>query len=413
MRIEIFASGGSILALQQGLDSLHSDIGSTIESLRRTDRKLNNITNGLGNLSGASNNIQTRIRMEETRQAAVEQLSRRTSTFLSNVVCIDTQVSNLVVQNQEKFFRSHEWLRPTAATGTSWWEQRVQDWNNFWSAAGDALRSAWDGVVNFVKEHAVELIIGAVATVVGAALIAFTGGTAAAFIPALLAGLKAATTAALVSGAISSVIALFTGEDILKAFGDGLASGFMFGGIGYMFKGIFAFIKFVRTPRLPQTPKTYTQADLANVDFPDYQKNGVDHVFNGEIKANGKPGGYHYNMVDESAGKIIEGTRTAPNKYGVYEAKVSINGKIKSTPSSFFPDHMSPKQISNCIDDIVQNTRPRILNNGMSSYTGFSNKIKIQVYLDASGNLTSAYPIYKDAFGDGLRRALSSFRIFK
>lgn len=405
MRIEIFASGGSVLTLRQGLDSLHSDIGSTIESLRRTDRKLNNITNGLGNLSSASDSIQARIRMEETRQAAVEQLSRRTSTFLSNVVCIDTQVSNLVAQNQERFFRSHEWLRPAAATGTSWWEQRVQDWNNFWSAASDALKSAWDGVVNFVKEHAVEIIIGAVATVVGAVLIAFTGGTAAAFIPALLAGLKAAATAALVSGTISSIIALFTGEDILKAFGDGLASGFMFGGIGYMFKGIFATIKFALTP------KTYTQADLAKVDFPDYQKKGVDHVFNGEIKANGKVGGYHYNMVDDSAGKIIEGTRTAPNKYGVYKADVSINGKIKS--SSFFPDHMSPKQISNCIDDVVRNTKPKILKNGISSYTGFSNKIKIRVFLDANGNLNSAYPIFEKINGFSLRQTLSSFKIFK
>lgn len=409
MRIEIFASGGSVLALQQGLDSLHSDIGSTIESLRRTDRKLNNITNGLGNLSGASNSIQTRIRKEETRQTAVEQLSRRTSTFLSNVVCIDTQVSNLVAQNQEKFFRSHEWLRPTATTGTSWWEQRVQDWNNFWSAAGDTLRSAWDGVVNFVKEHAVEFIIGAVATVVGAALIAFTGGTAAAFIPALLAGLKAATTAALVSGAISSVIALFTGEDILKAFGDGLASGFMFGGIGYMFKGIFATIRFALTP------KTYTQADLAKVDFPDYQKKGVDHVFNGEIKANGKAGGYHYNMVNDSAGKIIEGTRTAPNKYGVYKAKISVNGKVKS--SSFFPDHMSPKQISNCIDNVVRNTEPVLrYKNGIIDqfmYEGTSNHIKIKVFLDANRNLNSAYPILEEINGFSLRQTLLSFKIFK
>ena len=69
---------------------------------------------------------------------------------------------------------------------------------------------------------------------------ALTGGGAAAFLPALLAGLKTAAIAGVVSGginaAISTTAAAVRGEEInagtiFKSFGDGFASGFMVGGI--------------------------------------------------------------------------------------------------------------------------------------------------------------------------------------
>lgn len=231
-RIKIFANGsGSVSQLQSGLSTLHSSITSTIEDLRTVTRKMSNLSGGLGNLSGAYQSVNTRISAEENRLISVECVSRASATFLSNTVFTDSRVARLVNQSQERFFETHPWLRPVVAEEKSWWEQRVEDWNNIWSAAGEVLRSTLDGIVSWVKEHAVEIVIGAVAIVVGAAIVALTGGAAAAFIPALLAGLKATAISAVISGAISAALAALTGNDVLNAFGDGLASGFMWGGI--------------------------------------------------------------------------------------------------------------------------------------------------------------------------------------
>ena len=232
MRIEIYTNGGeSVSSLQNGLSSLHTNINSTIESLQNIRRKINNITGGIGNLSGAVNNIQARIRAEELKRDAVEVLFRETGSFISNTISTDLQVAEFVNVNQEKFFNTYTWLKPPVEKEKSWWEKFVDGWNSFWGDVGEALSSVVEGVVEFVKEHAVELIVGTVAIVAGAAIIALTGGAAAAFLPALLAGLEAAAISALTSGVISSVFALLTGENVLEAFGDGLASGFMWGGI--------------------------------------------------------------------------------------------------------------------------------------------------------------------------------------
>ncbi len=232
MRIEINACGdGSVAELQSSLSGLHKNINSTIESLRNVKSKMNNITGGVGTLSDAVSSLQARIRTEESKGHAVEELSRKTTAFVGNTVATDSQVASLVAVNQEKFYNTYTWLRPPAETEKSWWEKFADGWNDIWGDMGEALGGVVDGIVEFVKEHAVELIVGAVAIVVGAAVVALTGGAAAAFIPALLAGAKAAAISAFISGAIGSVLGLLAGENVLEAFGDGLVSGFMWGGL--------------------------------------------------------------------------------------------------------------------------------------------------------------------------------------
>ena len=231
MRIELFSNGnGSIASFQKSLSNLHSDINTTIDSLRGVQKKMNNISGGIGNLSEAVANIQSRITAEENKLAAVERLSQKNSTFINNTLTTDAQVANLVNQNQKKFFNKYTRLRPSVEEEKSWWERFVDGWNDFWGDVGETVKNVLHGIIEYAKEHAVEFIIGTVAIVVGAAIIALTGGAAAAFVPALLAGLKAAAISALISGAISSVMALIEGGDILEAFGDGLASGFKWGG---------------------------------------------------------------------------------------------------------------------------------------------------------------------------------------
>lgn len=88
-------------------------------------------------------------------------------------------------------------------------------------------------------DDVVRIVIGLVCIVVGAVLTALTGGV---FAAVLLVGLKAAAISVLISGTISMGISLISsgkhGDSLgtmwakaLNAFGDGLASGFMIGGI--------------------------------------------------------------------------------------------------------------------------------------------------------------------------------------
>lgn len=235
MRIEIHSGGASsVLALDNGLLSLHTNISSTIESLQNIAHKLDNVTGGAGNLTPAIESVQKRINSEQTKLAKVERFRSKVTQFISNTVNTDAQVAHTVIVNQEKFFNKYSWLRPPVPVEEpkkSGWDRFCEGWNKFWGGAGEKISRAWNGIKNFVKEHAVELIVGTVAIVVGAAIVALTGGTAAAFLPALAAGFKVAAISAATSGAISAVIAGFKGENVLQAFGDGAASGYMWGGI--------------------------------------------------------------------------------------------------------------------------------------------------------------------------------------
>lgn len=114
MRIEINANGiGSVSSFQNGLSKLHTDINSTIESLQNTQRKINNITGGVGNLSSAVSSLQNRIRTEENKLSAVERFYQKTNAFISNTISTDSKVANLVKVNQENFFNTYTWLRPS------------------------------------------------------------------------------------------------------------------------------------------------------------------------------------------------------------------------------------------------------------------------------------------------------------
>lgn len=238
VRIEINASGGgSFDALQNSLSGLHTDIYSTIESLQGVSNKLNNITGGVSNLSDAVDSLRSRIRSEELKSDAVKQLSQMTTTFISNTITIDSQVAALVAVNQENFFNTYTWLRPPIEQGKSWWDKFVDGWNDFWGDVGDTIKEVIDGIIDWVKEHpiATKIIVGTAFIIAGAAIIACTGGTGTPFVmafgEALLGGLKAAAVSAVISGAMNSVIAVFKGENALSAFGNGLADGYMWGGI--------------------------------------------------------------------------------------------------------------------------------------------------------------------------------------
>ena len=231
MRINILAGGfgGSVSAMQTDLNRLHTNIENTIDDLKELNRKIRNVNGGVYNLETAVSDINRRIQTEEAKKVNLVATSQRISTFLSDAIQTDKAVASQVRQNQKAFLNDFPWLRPQDTnTEPSIWEQMAAAWNDFWGKASDWVSDLVSNVVDYIREHAVEVSSGLVAIVTAAVLTYVTGG---AFLAALGKLLLATVAQAAIGAVISGVIALFTGGDFWDAFGDGFAQGFMWGGI--------------------------------------------------------------------------------------------------------------------------------------------------------------------------------------
>lgn len=182
MRIEIF-SGNTILGLGTDLDRLQNEIGETIHSLRTVDCEINALSGGPQQLSGASSEIRERIRAEQAREQSVIAAKQNIGHFLESVHDTDCAVTRQVSGSTEKFFDQYSWLRPMVPEEKSWWERRVEDWNNFWSGVGEGLANAWEAIKGFYYAH--KQIIDSIVIVVGAvtAVAAVIGSGGAALVP--------------------------------------------------------------------------------------------------------------------------------------------------------------------------------------------------------------------------------------
>ncbi|MEE0674526.1 MAG: hypothetical protein UCN61_01485 [Ruminococcus sp.] len=59
------------------------------------------------------------------------------------------------------------------------------------------------------------------------------------------------------------------------------------------------------------TKAAYTMADIKKLkNTGNFAKNTLEHIFDGTINSKGKATGYHYSMVSDSKGSIIDGTRS-------------------------------------------------------------------------------------------------------
>ena len=141
--------------------------------------------------------------------------------------------------------------------------------------------------------------------------------------------------------------------------------------------------------------KMYNMDDLAKLQHTEnFTEKSLIHIFEGDINRRGQAGGYHYDMVEGTSGSIIEGTKSpALNDAGVYEAKVEVNGIPKEGNdgySTFFPDHMSPQEIVDTINEAYSN---KVLAYGNKYIGKSSNGLKIGMYIRKSdGKIISAFP---------------------
>ena len=142
--------------------------------------------------------------------------------------------------------------------------------------------------------------------------------------------------------------------------------------------------------------KSYNMDDLAKLQYTEtFTEKSLIHIFEGDINRKGRAGGYHYDMVEGTSGSIIEGTKSpALNDAGVYEAKVKVNGTLKKAnggKSTFFPDHMSPQEVVDTINEAYSN---KVLSNGNEYIGKSSNGLKIGMYIRQSdGKIISAFPM--------------------
>lgn len=132
---------------------------------------------------------------------------------------------------------------------------------------------------------------------------------------------------------------------------------------------------------------------LKNTEIFSYS--AIEHIFVGQVNSMGKAVGYHYEGIENTAGKVIAGTECIANDLGVYQAQVEVNGILKSVnygySSSFFPKNMNPQEVVNSINQ-AYNDRVLIREN---RYRGISNGgIEIEMFLDNNNKITSAFPIY-------------------
>lgn len=208
MRIEIY-SGSRIAGLGTDLNRLQDRISETISSLQTVDRRLNELNGGLQQLATASSEIQARIRTEQDREQSVTTVKQDIGRFLESVRDTDSAVARQVSASTEKFFNQYSWLRPVVPEEKSWWDRRVEDWNNFWGAVGEGLANAWEAVKNFYIEH--KKIIDTVVIVVGAvlAVAAVVGSGGVALVP-LLGCVFGAEAAAVISTMVATVAVVST-----------------------------------------------------------------------------------------------------------------------------------------------------------------------------------------------------------
>lgn len=145
----------------------------------------------------------------------------------------------------------------------------------------------------------------------------------------------------------------------------------------------------------PKEPAALLKS-LSNIDV--FTKDALNHIFRGEVSSDGSLNGYHHEGIRGDTAKVIPGSKSSPDKNGVYSGRVMKEhcGKIlvEENNSSFFPRKRSPQRV---VDEInyaykeakpINPYRPTILE-GVSS-SGVT--IRIIVHKN-TGKIKNAFPI--------------------
>lgn len=129
------------------------------------------------------------------------------------------------------------------------------------------------------------------------------------------------------------------------------------------------------------------------IETENFKQGALEHILEGELNRKGDAVGFHYEGLPTAKGSVIEGTRTNPDKYGVYEAEVEVEGKKKRGNqgiSSFFPLHWTAQDVVDAINEAYE-TKQFVTGN---TYEGLTEEgVTIHMYLDQNDKIISAFPV--------------------
>ena len=212
MRIALNAGGLGgmpVSSFQSDAASLTSKIDILIVTFVAVKNQTCNLNGGVGALQGALDSVQARINNEvATRDAAIA-AQVQVNSFLALTIQIDNQVAAMLLQNKEEFYSVNPWLRP--ASDKPWYENAWNAYWGFWADAGEFLKNAWDGLMEWCNSNIGRIVLGIIA-VVGAVLLVVliisTGGLALA--PLLMAWGLSAGLAAGISMTVAGIALVST-----------------------------------------------------------------------------------------------------------------------------------------------------------------------------------------------------------
>ena len=126
-----------------------------------------------------------------------------------------------------------------------------------------------------------------------------------------------------------------------------------------------------------------------------FTEGALEHIFEGEINRRGRAVGFHYEGVITAKGKIIEGTKSIPDNFGIYTGKVEINGVQKIANggmSTFFLENWKAQDVVDAINQAFNNKE--FVQGTRNTYRGkAANGLKIEMYIDnATNKIISAFP---------------------
>ena len=125
-----------------------------------------------------------------------------------------------------------------------------------------------------------------------------------------------------------------------------------------------------------------------------FTDSAIEHIFEGQVNARGKAVGYHYEGIEGTSGNVIAGTESSVNNIGVYKAQVEVNGIPKTANggfSTFYSKNLSPQQVVDAINEAYSNCELKL--GTRNTYQGVANNgMKIDMFLDQSGKIISAFP---------------------
>ncbi|MCR4645638.1 MAG: hypothetical protein K5695_09560 [Oscillospiraceae bacterium] len=206
MRIELNAGG---LSNGAAISTFQSDFGAMAGRTRKMVQSFQQVRNyayhmngGVGILQDAVDDISARITQDEGRTEAIEAAVRKADDFVDLAKKVDKSVREIVIKNQDEFYRVNPWAKPPPPPEEKKCYQKAWDWcckkvndikegvekavdgfkdlvHNAADWCKESLGKAWKHIKDFCSSSIGKIVIsvGIVAVLVVATVL--TGGAAA------------------------------------------------------------------------------------------------------------------------------------------------------------------------------------------------------------------------------------------